>query len=134
MSKHPVRFLAIIVTAAIYGIPAHGATEEKQAVAIMDFAASNAPATEASIMADFVRSAMVRSGKFRVVDKKNMESILAEQAFQQTGCTSQECAVKLGKLLNVKKMIVGNYGMLGGIRYMSANLVNVETGEIERSG
>ena len=108
--------------------------EEKPAVAVMDFAASNAPATEASIMADFVRSAVVRSGKFKVVDKKNMETILAEQAFQQTGCTSSECAVKLGKLLNVQKMVVGNYGMLGGIRYMSANLVKVETGEIERSG
>jgi len=118
----------------LFAVPVPAVSEEMPAVAVMDFAASNAPATEASIMADFVRSAVVRSAKFKVVDKKNMQTILTEQAFQQTGCTSSECAVKLGKLLNVQKMIVGNYGMLGGIRYMSANLVNVETGVIERSG
>ncbi len=103
------------------------------AVAVMDFGASNAPASEAVVISDFVRSAAVRCGKFRVVDKKNMESLLAEQAFQQTGCTSSDCAVKLGKLLNVQKMVVGEYAILAGVRYLSAHLVDVETGVMERS-
>ncbi len=84
-------------------------------------------------MTDFVRQAIIRSGKFRVVDKQNMDKILSEQAFQQTGCTSSECAVKLGKLLNTRKMIVGELSMLAGVRYLTASLVDVETGEIERT-
>ena len=81
--------------------PAGAAEEAKRVtVAVMDFAAANASAQDAAIVSNFVRMAMVRLGVFAVVDKKNMDRVLQEQAFQQTGCTSQECAVKLGKLLN----------------------------------
>jgi hypothetical protein len=41
-----------------------------------------------------------------------MEKILAESSFQQTGCTSSECAVQIGKILNVKHMIVGSLSKL----------------------
>jgi hypothetical protein len=68
------------------------------------------------------------------VDKANMDRLMAEQAFQQTGCTDSDCAVKLGKLLNVKKMVVGNYSMGGSVRFLTASLVDVETGRIERTG
>jgi len=63
-----------------------------------------------------------------------MDRILAEQAFQQTGCTSSECAVKLGKLLNVHKMVVGEYSVIEKLRFITASLVDVETGRIERTG
>src|SRR5690348_3252693 len=105
-----------------------------ETIAIMDFTAANASASEAVAVSGFVRNAVVRAGTYTVVDKKNMDKILGEQAFQQTGCTSQECAVKLGKLLNVKKMVVGEYTMLGGTRFLTASLVDVESGRIERSG
>jgi hypothetical protein len=59
-----------------------------------------------------------------------MEKVLAEQAFQQTGCTSQECAVKLGRLLNVQLMIVGEFGKLMGDSFATVRVVNVESGEI----
>ena len=38
--------------------------------------------------------------------------VLAEQKFQSSGCTEQECAVEMGKLLNVKKMLVGSLSKL----------------------
>ena len=123
--------LALLLTASLF-VPVAAAAEELPAVAVMDFGASNAPATEASVITDFVRSAAIRSGKFRVVDKKNMQALLTEQAFQQSGCTSSECAVKLGKILNVQKMIVGEYAIMGGVRYLSAHLVAVESGVMEK--
>jgi hypothetical protein len=103
-------------------------------VAILDFKPNNVSAGDAAVVSDFVRSAFVKSGVYTVVDKANMERILAEQAFQQTGCTDSDCAVKLGKLLNVGKMVVGNYSMAGSVRFLTASLVAVETGEIERTG
>jgi len=124
--------VVVLAFATTFVIPSGGRAEELPAVAVMDFGASNAPATEAAVISDFVRSAAIRSGKFRVVDKKNMQTILTEQAFQQTGCTSSECAVKLGKLLNVRKMIVGEYAILGSVRYLTAHLVDVESGVMEK--
>ena len=67
-----------------------------------------------------------RRGLMRV-DK--WKRVLAEQAFQQTGCTSQECAVRPGKLLNVRRIVVGNCGKLLGTYFVSIRVVGVETGQ-----
>jgi hypothetical protein len=109
------------------------AAPAKDTVAVMDFSAINAPASEASVLSEFVRSAVIQSGVYTVVDKKNMDKLLNEQAFQQTGCTSDECAVKLGRVLNVRKMIVGSYSQMGDTRFLTSRLVDVETGKIEAS-
>lgn len=103
-------------------------------LAVMDFSANNASAGDAAVLSELVREAVINSGAFTVVDKKNMDKLLQEQAFQRTGCTSEECAVKLGKVLNVQKMIVGSYSTLGQTRFLTARLVDVETGKSERSG
>ena len=103
-------------------------------VAILDFKASNTSEADAATNSDFVRSAFVRTGAYSVVDKGNMERILAEQAFQQTGCTESGCAVKLGNLLSVHKVVVGNYSVMDGVKFLTASIVDVETGRIERTG
>jgi len=109
------------------------AEDAKSTIAVMDFAPSNIPAGDAVIVSGFVRAAVVRSGKFTVVEKNNMDKVLAEQAFQQTGCTTSECAVKLGRLLNTRKMVIGEFALLGGVRFLTASLVDVETGQIEKT-
>jgi len=126
----PVVFLACAVT-ALGPVPA--LAEGRPTVAVLDLSASNAPAGEAAVISGFIRSAVVRTGTYDVVDKGNMDRILAEQAFQQTGCTSQECAIRLGKILNVGKMIVGEYAVISGVRFINCSLVDVETGKIERT-
>jgi TolB-like protein len=98
-------------------------------IAVSELAADAVSGSDASVIANLLRGELVKTGAFNVVEKKNMERILAEQAFQQTGCTAQECAVKLGKLLNVQRMIVGSFGKLMDRFFINIRVVNVETGE-----
>ena len=100
-------------------------------IAVLDFKPNNASAGDAATVSVFVRAAFVKGGAYTVVDKANMEKVLAEQAFQQTGCTDSGCAVKLGKMLNVKKMVVGEYSVMGGLKFLTSSLVDVETGRVE---
>ena len=58
-----------------------------------------------------------------------MERVPAEQAFRQTGCTSQECVLGLGKLLNARRIVVGNCGKLPGTYFANIRVVDVETGQ-----
>jgi len=109
------------------------AAPAKPALAVLDFQPSNASAGDAVFVSEFIRAAAVRANVYSVVDKKNIEKILTEQAFQKTGCTEAECAVKLGKILNVKKVLVGIYGVLESTKIIIAKMVDVETGQIERS-
>ncbi len=104
--------------------------EGKPAIAIQDFNAQGVSSSEAAFISDFFRSALVSLKAFRVIDRANMERILAEQGFQQTGCTTQECAVRMGRLLNVKNIVSGNFGKLGELYQMTVKVVNVESGEI----
>ena len=67
------------------------------------------------------------------MDRNNMDTVLAEQKFQNSGCTEQECAVEMGKLLNVKQMLVGSLSKLLDTYYITVNVVDVETGKITAS-
>ena len=120
-----VAFLASLLA----GAPCAGAA--RTTAAVLDFEAVNTSAGDAAVVASFVRSALVRTRLFSVVERRRMEKVLAEQAFQQTGCTTSECAVRLGKLLNAKKVIAGSLSVLGKERHLNIRLVDVETGEIE---
>jgi formylglycine-generating enzyme required for sulfatase activity len=82
-------------------------------------------------LTDSVRKEIVKSGKYEVMDRGNMDKILKEQAFQMTGCTSKECAVEAGQLLGVGKIVVGSVSIIGKTYLLSLSLVNVETGKVE---
>jgi len=126
---------ALALGMAVFGWLANtaGATEAKPALAVADFIANNTSGSDAAVLTDLVRAAVITDGTYSVVDKKDMDKVLAEQAFQKTGCTSEDCAVKLGKILNVQKMIVGTYSLLGTERFLTARIVDVESGRIEHS-
>ena len=100
-------------------------------LAVMDFSPQSVSASDAVVISDMLRGEMVKTGAFNVIEKQNMDKIMAEQAFQQTGCTSEECAVKLGKLLNVRTILVGSFGKIMGVHVVNLRVVDVETGRIE---
>jgi TolB-like protein len=107
-----------------------GAGGGKPTLAVADFSPQDVSAGNAAIIAELFRTEMVKGGTFDVVEKANMEKILAEQAFQQTGCTSQECAVKLGKVLNVRFLVVGSFGKLMDSYILNIRVVEVQTAKV----
>jgi len=87
-------------------------------------------ASESAFITDFFRSGMVEIDRFNIVDRNNMDKILAEQGFQQTGCTTEDCAVQMGKLLNVNYIAIGSCGKLLSRFILTVNVVDVENGRI----
>ncbi len=82
-------------------------------------------------LSESLREGLFRTGKFRVIDRNNMDRILKEQGQQLSDCSSSECAVQVGRLLGVQRMVTGSLSRVGNIYVISAQLINVETGEIE---
>jgi len=100
-------------------------------LAVAELTGKNVSQADASIVADFLRTELVNTERFVVVDRANMDKLLAEAGFQQlSGCTEAECAVQMGKLLNVQWMAVGSVSKLMDTYYITVNLVEVETGKI----
>jgi hypothetical protein len=119
---------APVAAAASGPAPARGAKQLNLAVA--DLRAENVSAGNSAVIADLLRGELVKTHAFNVIEKANMDKVLAEQAFQQTGCSSEECAVKLGKLLNVQRMVVGSFGQLLDSYFLNVRVVDVETGRV----
>lgn len=89
--------------------------------------------TQAATLSDRLRGHLVNTRAFIVLDRANMEAVLSEHGFQQTGCSSTQCAVQIGKILNVQKMITGSIGKVGKTYAINLVVINVESSRIERS-
>ena len=126
--------LYLVWALVFFSIPVNvlAQNSDKIPVAILDLEGRGISALEAATLTDRLRSEMVTVGAFVVVERGQMEMLLEEQGFQQTGCTSAECAVEVGKLLGVQKMITGSIGKLGKLYTVDARMFDVQTGEIER--
>lgn len=99
-------------------------------LAVLDFDGIGISQPEATALSNRLRNELFRLGKFYVVDRGMMETILAEQDFQQTGCTSNDCLVEVGKLLGAQQMVGGSVSKVGRTFTVSARLVDVETGRV----
>jgi len=102
-------------------------------MAVLDLEAQGIGTSEAAILTARLRSTLIKVGQYRVVDRANMEEVLGEQGFQQTGCTSDECVAEVGKLLGVQYMLSGSLGRFGKVYTIQLQILNVETGAIEHS-
>lgn len=105
---------------------------QKPTIAMVDFTARGISEIEAEILTDRLRDELFKIGKYRVVERGMIESILSEQDFQLSGCTSDECLIEVGRLLGAQKIVGGSISKVGNIFIVSARLINLETGEIEK--
>ena len=88
---------------------------------------------EAITLTQRLAGEMVNTNAFILVDRSQMKEILSEQGFQQSGCTSAECAVEIGNLLGVEQMVSGSFGKIGETYTIEAKLFSVETSETIRA-
>lgn len=100
-------------------------------VAVSDLNPRGIAANDASIITDRLRAELLQTGKVRVLERAEMDKILKEQAFQNSGaCDQSECAVEMGKLLSVDRMMVGSVGRIGTLYTLSTRILDVRTGEV----
>jgi len=100
-------------------------------VAVLDFNGANITKDELVILADRLSSEIFKLGEYTVVERSAMDEILSEQGFQQSGCTTTDCAVEVGALLGVQRMVTGSIGKIGNLYTITAKSINVETGALD---
>jgi hypothetical protein len=100
-------------------------------VAINKLKASGVSENEASSLTDALRSELGKTGKYQVMERTQMDEILKEQGFQQSGaCDEANCAIEIGKLLAVSHIVMGNIGLVGKTYTLSVRFVEIGTGKI----
>lgn len=108
--------------------------DSKLRIAVIDLNHTGGLSKEEAItLTNRLRSRLVITDAFTVLERGQMEVILQEQGFQNTGCTTTECAVEMGKLLNVQMIVSGSIGQVGRIYTVDISLIDIMTAKIEES-
>ena len=114
---------AAVAATALLMVPAHAQDKSKRpSVAIMDFDYGTVgyhwwgDYDIGKGMADQVMDQLLEEGSFRVVERKKLDTILAEQDFAHSDRADPGAAKlsKLGKVLGVKYIITGSITKFGG--------------------
>jgi len=122
--KHLFIFLVLIICSVSFA-------QEKLNIAVVDLDPQGVADSEAKIISGRLRSDLFNTNKFDILEREKMEQVLQEQGFQLTGCTSDECAVEIGKVIGVSRIVAGSIGKLGSIYTLNIRMINVETGRVE---
>jgi TolB-like protein len=86
---------------------------------------------EAATLTEVLRNEMINTGKFRVMERSEMENILKEQGFQQSGaCSNDACMVEMGQLLGAEQLVAGSVGKVGKAYSINVRIISIKTSEI----
>lgn len=107
-------------------------------LAVADFEAKSLSSEEATVLSDRLRNELVticdQTHACTVIDRNRMDQILKEQKFQQSGCVSNACMVKIGEIIGAEYIIGGSIGRVGSIYSVNAQEISVSTAEITMVG
>ena len=99
-------------------------------IAVLEFKGKGVSNVEASALTDRLIMELFRTGKFTVLEREQMDKILEEQGFSQSGCVDTECIVNIGMMVGVEQIVGGSVSKVGEVFSISAKLISVETGKI----
>ena len=109
------------------------AQEAKEQIAVLDFDVVGSGREQGVVLANQLRAELLKTGRFTMVNRAQLDKILAELALQQQLCTQKECAVEVGKLLGVRRIVTGTVTKVTDTLWqVSTTLTDVTTAEILR--
>ena len=112
--------LSILLTTSLFA---------KDVIAVIALEQKGLTKQDAEILTDRLTTKLISIGKYEVVERTNMDKILKEQKFQQSGCTDSECAVEIGQLLNTDFIVIGSVSKFGSTYAVDARLIDVAQGK-----
>ncbi len=97
-------------------------------VAVMDFESIGGDPHLGPGVAENLRTALIQTGQFRVIERSALQKVLEEQKLQVTGLISPESAVKLGKLVGARLIVVGSVVKFANTYTLNVRFIDAETG------
>lgn len=125
MNNISIRNLSLLVCICLTTI-----SYPQSQIAVVDFSGYNIAKSDVFALTNRLRNEIYKTGKASVIERELMEEILEEQSIQQSGCTSNECLVEIGMLINVNRIIGGSISKVGSVYTISARVIDVETGVV----
>jgi len=102
----------------------------RKSIVVLPLNAFGVSPTESSALTNRLTTELFKTGLYDVVERNKIKDILDEQGFQLSGCTTSECLVEAGKLLNVELMLGGSISKVGKLFSLEVRIIDVEPARI----
>jgi curli biogenesis system outer membrane secretion channel CsgG len=98
-----------VLIMAIFAFPAHAKDNPglKKRIAVMTFEDRSGSDQAGGGIADKLTTALVKSGKYIVLERREIQKMLDEQALGPNGTVTEGSAAKAGKVLGVELLVMG---------------------------
>lgn len=121
----------------LFTLPLLGATTavpSKARLGLADFRpGAGVSKEEAQAASDLLRTELVKSEAYEVLDRNNLAKTLREQALQQSGLVDEKSAVRLGRQLGAQYFVYGTFQKVGRVYFLTLDVVSIETSQIIKS-
>jgi TolB-like protein len=82
------------------------------------------------IVAEWLITALVKEGRFDVIERRLLEKVLTEQKMHASGLVDESSASRLGKVLGAKVVITGSVMQFQNVMEVNARIIEVESSSI----
>jgi hypothetical protein len=104
---------------------------KKISIAVLDLEGSNIDKSDLRAFSNRLGFEIFNTGCFDIFERNRMKDVLAEQGFQNTECVSTDCAIKIGQLIGVEKVVISSIDRVQYLYTVNLRMVNIRTGKIE---
>ncbi len=127
-------FVFVLLLAVGMALPPMARADfQKTKIAVLDFQMQGEgyeTKDMGAIVAEWFITALVKTGRFDVIERALLKKILEEQKLALSGVVDAGSATQVGKLLGVKTIISGSVMRLESIVEVNARIIDVESGSI----
>jgi len=126
-----VAALCLAFLAALIPAPAN-AEFKRTKIAVLDFQLQGVQDSSdmGKIVAEWLITALVKEGRFDVIERRLLAKVLEEQKMGVSGLVDESSASKLGKVLGAKIVITGSVMQFQNVMEVNARIIEVESSSI----
>jgi TolB-like protein len=124
-----LRFSAILVFIILFSLVHCSYADAEPTIAVLDFESIGTEEHLGKAVAEIMRTELIGTNKFRVVERAQINKALSEQQLQKSGIIDDKSAVEIGKLIGADLIIVGSVVKIGAAYTINSRMIDVRTGE-----
>ncbi len=123
---HTIFLLSFLMIISLHGV---SMAKDKATVAILDFESIGTEEHLGKAVAEIIRTELVGTQGYRVVERAQINRALSEQTLQKSGLIDDKSAVQIGKIIGADLIIIGSVVKIGTSYTINSRMIDVKTGE-----
>lgn len=108
-------------------------TAAAERIAVLDLKPVGADPTLAQAVSENLRTMIIQSGRYQVVERSQLNGILDEYSLEQSGLTEEGDARAVGSLANVDVVLLGSLSQLFETYSINARIIDVASGVVQKA-